>query len=239
MQTVDVVLNAFESKPPKLSDNADPFTSYPKYLPKYKLLPMQMEDPKFCISFMLQLMFLFESFKKPVSAGQKQTFVIGESEKRTIDQAMKRIYKIFSIINPDGRFESSIKQILRREESIWTTWTIKGCNPFEKPVNENVKMKFLKAKEKAMSKMKKGLPQKLDINFRKLSKSKADQMSLFKTRSTADFKEVLVMPVSEGIPENPHNPLMGELLERVFTDLEQRQGIEKEYTTKNDPVLTL
>jgi hypothetical protein len=239
MQTVDVVLNAFEANPHKVLCNDEPFISYPKYLPKYKLLPLQVQDPKFCVSLMLQLLFLFESFKKPVSVVQKRTFTIGDSERRIIDQATKRMCKLLSIIKNES-FEQTIKQVLQREDTVWATWKeSKGCSAFEKEAAKDIRDKFNRAREKAIRKMNKGLPQKLDITFRKVSKSKTDKMSVSRSTLVSDFPEVLGVPVAEGIPENPYNPLMGDLMERVFMDLDPEQGIEKEYRAKNDPVIHL
>ena len=39
-----------------------------------------MKDSKFCYGFLTQLLILFESLQKPVSATQKKTFVITEPE---------------------------------------------------------------------------------------------------------------------------------------------------------------
>ncbi len=39
-----------------------------------------MKDPKFCISYLLQLLFVLESLFKPVSLTQKKCFVLQESE---------------------------------------------------------------------------------------------------------------------------------------------------------------
>lgn len=238
---MDVVLSAFESQPPKVSQNGEPFISYPKYLPKYKLLPLQMQDPKFCVSFMLQLIFLLESFKKPVSAMQKRSFNVGDGQKRTIDQTIKRIYKILSGIKGEaGNLEDTVKQIIQREDSVWTTWKeAKGCAPFEKQPSEEVRSRFGRAKEKLSRKMLNKFPQKLDITFRKVSKSKTDKLSLSRSTLISDFSEVLAIPVSANIPETSLNPLMGDLLERVFLDLDPEQGIEKEYRAKNDPVCDL
>ena len=80
------------------------------------------------------------------------------------------------------------------------------------------------------------LPQKLDLSFRKVSKSKTDQFSLFGSTSSSDFVDILAIPMSAEIPENPNNPLMGTLFERVFTDLDPQQAIEKDYRAINDPV---
>jgi len=239
MQTVDVILGAFEANPHKVLHTDEPFISYPKYLPKYKLLPLQVQDPKFCVTLMLQLLFLFESLKKPVSIVQKKTFTIGDSEKRTIDQTAKRICKILSAIKSEP-FEETIKQVLQREDTVWATWKeSKGCSAFEKQAIEDIRTKFNRAKEKVIRKMNKGLPQKLDVTFRKVSKSKTDKMSLSKSTLVSDFPEVLGTPIAEGIPENPYNPLMGDLMERVFMDLDPEQNIEKEYRAKNDPVILL
>ncbi len=45
LQTAGTVLTAFESEPPKFTPTAAPFVSYPKYLPKYGLLPLQASCP--------------------------------------------------------------------------------------------------------------------------------------------------------------------------------------------------
>ena len=42
IQTVSSILDVFESQPPKSSQNGEPYLSYPKYLPKYKLLSLQV-----------------------------------------------------------------------------------------------------------------------------------------------------------------------------------------------------
>jgi hypothetical protein len=39
-----------------------------------------MKDPKFCVSFLLQLLVVFQNFLKPVSTAQKRYFVLQESE---------------------------------------------------------------------------------------------------------------------------------------------------------------
>jgi hypothetical protein len=41
LQMTATVLDAFESQPPKVLLNAEPYLTYPKYLPKYKLLHLQ------------------------------------------------------------------------------------------------------------------------------------------------------------------------------------------------------
>ena len=236
-------MSAFESQPPKLSTTTDPYISYPKYLPKYKLLPLQTQDPKFCISFMLQLLVLFESFAKPVSQVQKKYFMLGDAEKRTIEQVAERIYTIFGKIKANtvsGQFEDCVKHILARESAVWAIWKeAKSCSPFELQAGEETLHKFEEARMKVTRKMEKGLPQKLDISFRKVSKSKADQLSLFGSTSASDFSEILATPVTVGIPEDLQVPTMGELLDRVYNDLDPAQAIEKEYKAKNNPVSIL
>jgi len=245
MNSAVQILNAFEAQPPKLSSTAEPYQSYPKYLPKYKLLALQIQDPKFCLNFLLQLLILFESLLKPVSPIQKKYFVFNEPDKRNIEQFIERIYKVFARIKANsaqGLFENTIKHLAIRENNVWANWkeykgaNIPVCVPFEMTPSAEIQKKFDEARLKTIKKLEKGVLHSLDIMVRKESKSKTDKLSLFGTTSKSDFSEILAIPISAEIPENPYDPAMGELIERVCCDLDPNQGIEKEFRAKNDHV---
>jgi len=154
---------------------------------------------------------------------------------------MERIKKIISQIkqsNKDASLEHTIDHILARENNIWANWKeAKACNPFEILTPEEIQRKFEDARAKVIKKMDKGnILQPIELSFRKVSKSKTDKLSLFGSTSNSDFQDVISVPVCSDIPENIHNPTMGELLERVFRDLDPSQEIEKEFRAKSDPV---
>ena len=75
-----------------------------------------MKDPKFCISYLMQLLFLFESFFKPVSTLQKKYFAIQEAEVPT-KKRVNRSAKLSSAWKEFTEFLRGSKRVATKQSS--------------------------------------------------------------------------------------------------------------------------
>ena len=145
---IDDIIEIFRKDP--LPEAQDIFRqkNYPKYLTKYSLLNIQLKDPNFRKSWLMQVNSCLWNLKNPFKKGLE----IKEVDQEKISNLEKKLLEYIkevpsSELNGTG-LDKRLNFFLEREKN-WCQWKENGCQPFDKPVPADVKTKFSKMKDQS------------------------------------------------------------------------------------------
>ena len=179
VKLIDDIIEIFRKDP--LPEAQDIFRqkNYPKYLTKYSLLNIQLKDPNFRKSWLMQVISCLWNLRNPLKITQKKGTEMKESDQEKISNLEKKLYEyIREIPNSESNRVGLDKQLnffLEREKN-WCQWKDNGCQPFDKPVPAAVSAKF--------SSMKDQTALTLDILKLKVEQSKAEMYPNYKEKES-------------------------------------------------------
>jgi len=216
LQSLNVVLEAFEGHPLKKSNDDDATTGAPKqqhaasnhlYLTSSRLLSLQMSDPEIRMHLLTQIiMVLSYLISKTTIVKLKTAFTI----------VIKKAEDMLGAIPPDGKeMLNLLTYILETREALWTKWKSDGCPPLttaaiapSKEVSRdgsNGKSKLLAAPTVEMN-----------DKTMEVDETKTDEIVLLDNK------------LATGMPK------MVDYLEDFVEAMDPESGIEEEYHPKND-----
>lgn len=105
---------------------------FAKYLTNPKLLSLQLSDPNFRRSILVQFLIVFQYLTttvrfKPGNAS------LSTPQNEWIEDTKLQVYKLLNETPPNGKkFAETVKHMLNREE-IWNNWKNEGCKEFKRP----------------------------------------------------------------------------------------------------------
>ncbi|KAG5519201.1 hypothetical protein PMAC_002289 [Pneumocystis sp. 'macacae'] len=119
---------------------------FPKFLTSYKLLKLELADPKFRRQILVQYLILFnylltltETEKnrlekiKAVNRLLQPTYLLSQEDESWVIETLSRVNNILDLTVPDGQYFSQCVHLILSYEKNWVNWKLQGCNSFEEP----------------------------------------------------------------------------------------------------------
>ena len=133
---------------------------YPKFLSKFALFSLQMDDSLFRQTVALQVLVFLQALGQPVGSEQTKFFKLDKDQRALADEVEAVALQLLSGGSaPSSKhleshvlrkrsFRESVVRIVKGGEPSWVTWKEQRCSSFEKrPLNQKVAQRLKARRE--------------------------------------------------------------------------------------------
>lgn len=105
---------------------------YPKYLSKYSLLTLQLNDSLFRVTFLTQLLIFLQTLQHPLATNQEQLklFKLSGDELQQTQQLQQQVLSMLEACSETTN-TACLKQAVFESEVSWLKWKASRCPNYE------------------------------------------------------------------------------------------------------------
>lgn len=192
----------------------NPEVFFSKYLTSQKLLPLQLNDPRFRQYFLLQCLIVMQYLKSDIKTKNKAIKLsLTEEQKMFVDSVEEKCWRLITDTHENGfQFIMKIRNILHREVS-WNSWKFNSCADVSEKVDKQGMVPYIRRPKTSFD------PAANDLGNAELTKLWSGPSLL---ESCADKKRKFA-------------PDLEQFLEDPLDEMDPEQQVEEEYKSLNEP----
>ena len=225
---INQIVDIFRADPLSSKENSTNIKRYPKYFTKSSLLPIQLKEPYFRKTWLIQVMLCIFSLKNTIKINQKIIYEITEEDKHKLnllEGKIRNLLKKFVQENEMGDLDSKLQIFLEKEKN-WIIWKENGCKKYEKFASTEFQQAYQQAKENLKNNL---LHNKLNKNYKytnkysdKISKIINETASIFQAQTKFDrgnelFKLLELKKVE--LSEDPIEPIISYYFDDIIYEI--------------------
>ncbi|KAG4306312.1 hypothetical protein PORY_000300 [Pneumocystis oryctolagi] len=123
----------------------------PKFLTNYKLLKLELSDPKFRKQILIQYLILLDYLStlteteknklektKAINRLLQPTYLLSQEDELWVNETLSKVNNILGSTVPDGQYFLQCIHLILSYEKNWVNWKLQGCSSFEEaPIPES------------------------------------------------------------------------------------------------------